>query len=38
MSRMDEENHPECDVFVEDENSEILLKELIIAEDPNFGA
>ena len=36
MSRMDSENHPECDLFVEDEESEVLLRELIISKDPTL--
>jgi predicted ATPase len=30
MSRMDEENHPECDVYVEDEVSAALVREVVI--------
>ncbi len=30
MSRMDEEDHPECDVYVEDDISAMLVKEAII--------
>jgi predicted ATPase len=30
MTKMDEENHPECDVYVEDKASEILLKEILV--------
>ncbi len=33
MSRMDEETHPECDVYVEDDVSGELVKEAIIATD-----
>lgn len=33
MSRMDEENHPECDVYVEDDTAGELVKEAIIAID-----
>ena len=29
MSRMDEENHPEIDIFVEDESARVLLEEII---------
>jgi predicted ATPase len=36
MSRMDEESHPECDVYVEDDNSAAFLRELVIADDPNL--
>lgn len=31
MSRMDEEDHPECDVYVEDEASAVFIRELIVA-------
>jgi len=30
MTKMDDENHPECDVYVEDPRSEALLAEIII--------
>lgn len=30
MSRMDEENHPECDVYVEDDVSAALVREILI--------
>ncbi len=36
MSRMDEENHPECDVYVEDEQSRLLLREVVIHEDADL--
>jgi predicted ATPase len=32
MSQMDDEPHPEADVFVEDEVAQILVKEIIVAE------
>ena len=32
MTQMDEEPHPEADVFVEDDESRILLEEMIVAE------
>lgn len=31
MTRMDEEQHPECDVYVEDERAATLLSEVVIA-------
>ncbi len=36
MSRMDEENHPECDVYVEDEVAATLLREIVIKGDPDL--
>lgn len=33
MSRMDEENHPECDVYVEDEAAAALMREAIVSEE-----
>ena len=36
MSRMDEENHPECDVFVEDEMSASLVREIVIHEEADL--
>jgi predicted ATPase len=36
MSRMDEENHPECDVYVEDDVSASLVRETIIHDDANI--
>lgn len=33
LSRMDDENHPECDVFVEDENSAVWFREIMVATD-----
>jgi predicted ATPase len=38
MSRMDEENHPECDVYVEDDVSAALVKELVIYEEADLTA
>lgn len=37
MTKMDEEDHPECDIYVEDDRSEALLKELLIAADPDLS-
>lgn len=36
MSKMDLENHPECDVYVEDEASSAFVRELIVAQDPDL--
>lgn len=36
MSRMDEENHPECDVYVEDDVSAAVVKELVIHEEADL--
>lgn len=36
MTKMDLEQHPECDVFVEDDNAQILLREIIIAHSTNI--
>lgn len=33
MTRMDEEQHPECDVYVEDNRAAILLAEILVASD-----
>ncbi|MCO6415129.1 AAA family ATPase [Siccirubricoccus sp. KC 17139] len=33
MSRMDEESHPECDVYVEDDAAAALMREAIVAEE-----
>lgn len=35
MSKMDEENHPESDVYVEDEAAAAMLRELVVKHDPN---
>lgn len=37
MSRMDEENHPECDVYVEDDVSAVVVKELVIFEEADLS-
>jgi predicted ATPase len=34
MTKMDEENHPECDLFVEDERSGTLLREILVKTRP----
>lgn len=36
MSKMDEENHPECDVYVEDEASAAFVREIIVSNDPEI--
>ena len=33
MTRMDEEQHPECDVYVEDSRSSVMASEIIVAAD-----
>ena len=38
MSRMDEENHPECDVYVEDDAAAALMREVIVAEERDMIA
>ena len=35
MSKMDEENHPECDIYVEDDVAKILVNEIVIYKDPD---
>lgn len=34
MTLMDEEQHPECDLYVEDERAAVLLKEMLVAHAP----
>ena len=34
MTKMDEENHPECDVFVEDERAQTLINEILVSRKP----
>jgi predicted ATPase len=34
MTKMDEEHHPECDVFVEDARAEVMVGEIIVAHKP----
>jgi predicted ATPase len=34
MTKMDEEQHPECDVYVEDSRAEIMLNEVLVAHKP----
>jgi predicted ATPase len=36
MTQMDEESHPECDLYVEDERSKILLREILVAQAPDI--
>ena len=36
MTKMDEENHPECDVYVEDERAKILLGEVLVSKRSNL--
>lgn len=36
MSRMDEESHPECDVYVEDDISAVMVKEVVISEEADL--
>lgn len=36
MTKMDLEQHPECDVFVEDEAASIMLREIIVAHAPEI--
>jgi predicted ATPase len=38
MTQMDEDRHPEIDIFVEDDRSKILLEEIIIAHKPELLA
>lgn len=37
MTQMDDEPHPEVEVFVEDEESQILLEELVVADQPDLA-
>jgi hypothetical protein len=36
MTKMDLERHPECDVFVEDEIAQSMLREIIVARAANL--
>jgi hypothetical protein len=36
MSKMDEESHPECDIYVEDETSAAFVREIIVSQEPNL--
>ena len=36
MTKMDEDRHPECDVYVEDSRSEILLNEILVEHRPSL--
>ena len=37
MTKMDEEEHPECDIYVEDDRSEKLLNEILICSEEDVG-
>jgi predicted ATPase len=37
MTQMDEECHPEADIYVEDDEARILLEEMIVAENKDFA-
>jgi hypothetical protein len=37
MSKMDDESHPECDLYVEDEKAKILLREILMAHAPDIA-
>lgn len=37
MTQMDDEPHPEVELFVEDEDSQVLLEELLVAEKPDLA-
>lgn len=37
MTQMDDEPHPEADIFVEDEESQLLLEEMLFAERPELA-
>lgn len=36
MTKMDEENHPECDVFVEDAAAEVMVGEILVTHKPSL--
>lgn len=36
MSKMDDEDHPECDVYVEDIASKILINEIVVSQNPEL--
>ena len=38
MTKMDEEEHPECDIYVEDDRSAALLNEIIVSADRDTSA
>jgi predicted ATPase len=35
MTKMDSEQHPDCDIFVEDNEAKVMLREVIVAKSPN---
>ena len=37
MSKMDEENHPEVDIYVEDDAARIMVNEIVVHEDKNIA-
>ena len=38
MTNMDEEGHPECDIYVEDDSSAVMLNEIIVSVEPDLSA
>ena len=38
MTNMDEEGHPECDIYVEDDRSAVMLNEIIVSVEPDLSA
>jgi len=36
MTKMDDESHPECDLYVEDERAKILLREILMTQAPDI--
>ena len=38
MTKMDEEDHPECDIYVEDGRSVTMLNEILVSSDPDLNA
>jgi hypothetical protein len=36
MTQMDDESHPECDLFVEDERAKIMLREILVEHAPDI--
>ena len=38
MTKMDEEDHPECDIYVEDARSVTMLNEVLVASEPDLSA
>jgi predicted ATPase len=37
MTQMDEDSHPECDLYVEDERAKVLLREILVAHAPDIA-